>query len=613
MLLRERSGPWAAADAESRASELEGIQYDRAVSALRGSVQYESAEPLFPVRWRWQWQRALVCTVLHTATRHRAVSSAVSSAVLPQQLAALCLAMGLFPRARGATPSEPNVVATEEADDAGWLEPEPEPEVHIQAIRADGGKQRKKKKAGEYAGTGEVVKKGKNKGKDRVSREHMLLSRLEKQGDNYKNDGETLIELAALYADKHAWAQAIHYYKLSLRALPESREAIIPGLANAYFEYDLFEEAQFLYQDAVKKPAHVRMPKVWYHLGVIYERQQKWEIAEYCLRHSLTLLPPLRRDVEIHCRLATCSNRLGKSKDAIQSFKSACTAAANPEIGAQPWISEEMVWFELALQYDATSEPQLAKRCYGKSLMNATSAESWQALGKRYSEIKEGTRAVSALNKAVELDSENPLLWWSLAEAYCCLHEKEKCIDGIRKVGIKLEKLVADVKRREDEMRKQKLAAEEQARLASTSVHQVNAGQADLKAQLAQAQGALSQAGSASADLARKLSEWEVEKQVYQKREMVWEQRERDYKARLEEQEKQWRAKVDAALQDMSAHPALASVQRENERLKQEVGALQMELSSMQMLNGGGGGADRHANTPHHSMVGKMAARQAGV
>ena len=54
-------------------------------------------------------------------------------------------------------------------------------------------------------------------------------------------------------------------------------------------------------------------------------------------------------------------------------------------------------------------------------------------------------------------------------------------------------------------------------------------------------------------------------------------------------------------------------MQRENERLKQEVGALQMELSSMQMLNGGGGGADRHANTPHHSMVGKMAARQAGV
>ena len=70
-------------------------------------------------------------------------------------MAALYPAMGLFPRARGATPSEPNVVATEEADDAGWLEPEPEPEVHIQAIRADGGKQRKKKKAGEYAGTGE--------------------------------------------------------------------------------------------------------------------------------------------------------------------------------------------------------------------------------------------------------------------------------------------------------------------------------------------------------------------------------------------------------------------------------------------------------------------------
>ena len=140
----------------------------------------------------------------------------------------------------------------------------------------------------------------------------------------------------------------------------------------------------------------------------------------------------------------------------------------------------------------------------------------------------------------------------------------------------------------------------------------VNAGQADLQAQLAQAQGALAQAGSASADLKRKQSEWEVEKQVYQKREMVWEQRERDYKIRLEEQEKQWRAKVEAALQDMSAHPALASLQRENDRLQQEVSALQAQL------NGGGGGGggvgDRNADsTAHRSMVGKMAARQAGT
>lgn len=165
----------------------------------------------------------------------------------------------------------------------------------------------------------------------------------------------------------------------------------------------------------------------------------------------------------------------------------------------------------------------------------------------------------------------------------------------------------------------EKNAAEEQAKLASTSMQQVNAGQSDLKAQLEQAQGALAQAGSASANLERKQSEWEVEKQVYQKREMVWEQREHDYKVRLEEQEKQWRAKVEAALQDMSAHPALASLQRENERLHQEVSALQAQLSSMQMLNGGtdgsGGGAGNrdNSNAAHRSMIGKMAARQAGT
>lgn len=280
--------------------------------------------------------------------------------------------MGLFPRARGATPSEePAADASELDDDDAPLASalaEPEPEVNVDAMRAEGKRRKKKKKkADEYAGTDVVAKKNANKGKAKVSRENMLLGRLEKLGENYKNDGETLVELAALYADKHAWAQAIHYYKLALRALPDSREAIVPGLANAYFEYEMYEESQFLYQDAVKNPAHVRSPKVWYHLGVIYERQLKWEIAEYCLRHSLTLLPPLGRDVEIHCRLATASNRLGNTSDAITSYKAACSSAAKPEVGAQNWLTEPMVWFELALQYDATNEPKLAQRCYGKT------------------------------------------------------------------------------------------------------------------------------------------------------------------------------------------------------------------------------------------------------
>ena len=230
--------------------------------------------------------------------------------------------MGLFPKARGATPQpEP--------------EPEPEPEqepdpddVDVEELRQQG-KKRPKKKAGQFAGAKEVASRNKKKGKDKVSRENMLLGRLEKQGEAYKQDGDTLLELAALYEERARWGQAIHYYKLALRASPDSREAIVPGLANAYFEHEMFEEAQFLYQDAVKKPAHVRSPRVWYHLGVIYERQLKWEIAEYCLRHSLTLLPPLERDVEIHCRLATCSNRLGHTAGAVASQKSACSSSSS--------------------------------------------------------------------------------------------------------------------------------------------------------------------------------------------------------------------------------------------------------------------------------------------
>jgi tetratricopeptide (TPR) repeat protein len=269
--------------------------------------------------------------------------------------------MGLFPRVPSATPP---------------AEPEPEPEQEpgragdeetAESLRQEGGKRRRKKRekaAGPLPQSGDGAAAARRKGKAKVSREHMLLSRLEKLGESYKDDGETLVELAMLYSDKGSWAPAIHYFKLALRALPSRREAIVPPLANAYFQSKLFEEAQFLYQDAVRKPEHVRTPAVWYHLGVIYERQEKFDIAEYCLRHCLTLLPPLGRDVEVHCRLAACANRLGRPTDAVACYKEACTAAAvsprSTESG-RPWISEGFVWFEQGLMYDALEESKLAQ------------------------------------------------------------------------------------------------------------------------------------------------------------------------------------------------------------------------------------------------------------
>ena len=114
-------------------------------------------------------------------------------------------------------------------------------------------------------------------------------------------------------------------------------------------------------------------------------------------------------------------------------------------------------------------EAKLAHRCYTKSEMDPTAAETWQQLGRVYLDLKEGTRAVTAFNKAVELDPENPLMWWSLAEGYCVLNDKAQCVAGVRKVGVKLEKLVGDVQRREAELRSRMTASEEKAKAVTSA------------------------------------------------------------------------------------------------------------------------------------------------
>ena len=52
-------------------------------------------------------------------------------------------------------------------------------------------------------------------------------------------------------------------------------------------------------------------------------------------------------------------------------------------------------------------------------------------------------------DRALQLEPDNPLLWWSMAEAYCVLDRRAEAVEGVRKVGAKLKKLVAETQQRE--------------------------------------------------------------------------------------------------------------------------------------------------------------------
>lgn len=57
------------------------------------------------------------------------------------------------------------------------------------------------------------------------------------------------------------------------------------------------------------------------------------------------------------------------------------------------------------------------QRCYGKFGHDPTAAHDWQALGREYLGLGEGERAVAAMQRALELEPQNPLLWWSMVRA----------------------------------------------------------------------------------------------------------------------------------------------------------------------------------------------------
>jgi hypothetical protein len=102
---------------------------------------------------------------------------------------------------------------------------------------------------------------------------------------------------------------------------------------------------------------------------------------------------------------------------------------------------------------------------------------------------------------------------------------------------------------------------------------------AQLEMQLSRMQGEAKKNEGAGKAAMSKEKEWAIEKEIYAKRELAWEAKSREHAAQLSELEEHWRGRVEAAMADMSAHPALETLRRENARLQQEVMSLTAQVS----------------------------------
>ena len=73
----------------------------------------------------------------------------------------------------------------------------------------------------------------------------------------------------------------------------------------------------------------------------------------------------------------------------------------------------------------------------------------------------------------------------------------------------------------------------------------------------------------------------------------AYEQKENQYAEKLAAVEDAWRKKVQDAMADMSAHPALESLRRENDELKQQLSSLTAQLRQLELM--GAAGAGKHS------------------
>nr|CAG8488202.1 3591_t:CDS:10 [Entrophospora candida] len=169
------------------------------------------------------------------------------------------------------------------------------------------------------------------------------------------------------------------------------------------------------YQQALYHLPNPREPKLWYGIGILYDRYGSLDHAEEAFSQVLRMESKFEKANEIYFRLGIIYKQQQKYDQSLQ-FVAAKEAyervlAENPNHAK---VLQQLGW--LYHQQNASFNNQdLAINFLTKSLeSDANDAQSWYLLGRCYMAQQKYNKAYEAYQQAVYRDGRNPTFWCSI-------------------------------------------------------------------------------------------------------------------------------------------------------------------------------------------------------
>ncbi|KAJ2782692.1 glucose repression mediator protein [Coemansia javaensis] len=238
-----------------------------------------------------------------------------------------------------------------------------------------------------------------------------------------------LTQIANIYRGREEFEKAVEYFQRIVNADSTNGE-IWGAIGNCYLMLDELQKAYQAYQQAIVHLPNPKEPKLWYGIGILYDRYGSYDNAEEAFVAVMKMDPSFDKATEIYFRLGIIHKCQGKYAQSLDCFNRILADPPKP-------LTETDIWFQIGNVHELNSEFSLAKDAYERVLReNPQHTKVLQQLGALYfrpsTSLSNIDAAVQLLTTAIELDKDkaDSQTWYLLGRCYMAQQQYNKAYEA---------------------------------------------------------------------------------------------------------------------------------------------------------------------------------------
>lgn len=236
-----------------------------------------------------------------------------------------------------------------------------------------------------------------------------------------------LSAMASVYRSLDHFDLAVEYFQRVLNIDRENGE-VWGAMGHCYLMMDELQKAYSAYHQALCHLPDPKEPKLWYGIGILYDRYGSLEHAEETFSSVVRMNPDYEKANEIYFRLGIIYKQQGQFESSLECFRYILSNPPKP-------LTDMDVWFQIGHVYEQQEEFDLAKEAYERVLSeNTNHAKVLQQIGGLYmqpsSKFFDLNIGIQLLHQSLESDPNDPQSWYLLGRAYMDAQEFNKAYDA---------------------------------------------------------------------------------------------------------------------------------------------------------------------------------------